>query len=266
MKQLRVTPGSKFRIRDYDPDDTSLFKDGGKKEAAPESRKIQERLSSLQEILFAEGKHKVLIVLQGMDTSGKDGAIEFVMGGFDAAGAHVVSFKKPTEPELAHDYLWRIHANVPARGELAIFNRSQYEDVLVVRVHSLVPEEVWKLRYQQIVDFERMLAENGTLILKFFLHISQEEQKERLQARLDDPTKQWKFNRGDLAERKLWDQYQEAYEEAIARTSTDHAPWYVVPANKKWYRNWVIGSVTADAMDKLGMQYPKPDLSGITIE
>lgn len=265
MKQLRVNPGSKFKVTDIDPSDTPGFK-GGKQEAASESKKLQKRLSSLQEVLFAEGKRKVLIVLQGMDTSGKDGTIEHVMGGFDPGGVRVVSFKKPTETELSHDYLWRVHANVPSKGEVVIFNRSHYEDVLIVRVHSLVPKAVWSKRYDQIADFERMLVENDTLILKFFLHISQNEQKERLQARLDDPSKQWKFNRGDLEERKLWDDYQKAYEDAITKTSTEYAPWYIIPANRKWYRNWAVGTIVADAMEKLDMKYPKPDLKGVTIE
>ncbi len=264
MKPL-LASGKNFRISEFDPDDTSLF-DGGKKEAAIDALKTQERLGDLQELLYAVGKHKLLIVLQGMDTSGKDGTIRHLMGGFDAVGVHVASFKKPSQQELDHDFLWRVHAKVPGRGEIVIFNRSHYEDVLVVRVHSLVPEKIWRKRYQQIVDFERMLAENGTIILKFFLHISPGEQKERLEERVADATKRWKFNPGDLEERKLWSEYVKAYEDALGETSTDVAPWYVVPANKKWYRNWVIGSIVVKALEDLDMKYPEIDLSNVVIE
>lgn len=262
MKRFRV--GDRFRIGDYDPDDTSAIK-GGKAEGQKKLARQVEKLDELQELLAAERKHKVLIVLQGMDTSGKDGTIRHVMGGFDPQGVRVVSYKKPTEEELDHDFLWRIHKQVPGRGEVVIFNRSHYEDVLVVRVRELVPKKVWSRRYDQINDFERMLAESGTLILKFFLHISAEEQKERLEERVKDPTKRWKFAHGDLEERKLWNDYQKAYEDAIRRTSTAWAPWYVVPANAKWYRNWVVGSVVVDALEKLEMKYPAPDLSGVKV-
>lgn len=262
MKRFRV--GDKFRIRDYDPDDTSQVK-GGKSEGQKKLLKQVEKLDELQELLAAERKHKVLIVLQGMDTSGKDGTIRHVMGGFDPQGVRVVSFKKPTEEELDHDFLWRVHKQVPGRGEVVIFNRSHYEDVLVVRVRELVPKKVWSARYDQINDFERMLADSGTLILKFFLHISADEQKKRLEERVEDPTKRWKFAHGDLEERKLWNDYQKAYEDAIRKTSTEWAPWYVVPANAKWYRNWVVGSIVVDALEKLEMKYPAPDLSGVKV-
>jgi PPK2 family polyphosphate:nucleotide phosphotransferase len=262
MKRFRV--GDKFRIRDYDPDDTSLIK-GGKTEGQKKLLKQVEKLDELQELLAAERKHKVLIVLQGMDTSGKDGTIRHVMGGFDPQGVRVVSFKKPTEEELDHDFLWRIHKQVPGRGEVVIFNRSHYEDVLVVRVRELVPKKVWSRRYDEINDFERMLAGSGTLILKFFLHISAAEQKNRLEERVEDPTKRWKFAHGDLEERKLWNDYQKAYEDAIRKTSTEWAPWYVVPANAKWYRNWVVGSIVVDALEQLEMKYPAPDLSGVKV-
>ena len=262
MKQYRADRD--FKIDDFDPDDTSGVK-AGKTAGRDKALKLQEKLDALQEVLAAEGKHKVLIVLQGMDTSGKDGTIRHVMGGFDPQGVRVVSFKKPTEEELQHDFLWRIHKHVPARGEVVIFNRSHYEDVLIVRVRELVPKKVWSRRYDQINAFERMLSDSGTVILKFFLHISAGEQKKRLQERIDDPTKNWKFAHGDLEERKLWDQYQEAYEDAIRKTSTDCAPWYIVPANAKWYRNWVVGSIVVDALEKLDMKYPTPDLTGVTV-
>ena len=265
MNHHRVAPGSHVALTSIDPDDTSLF-DGGKQEAAKASEKILERLNDLQEMLFAERKRRVLVILQGMDTSGKDGTVRHVMGGFNPAGVRVVSFRKPTDEELAHDFLWRIHRQVPGDSEIVVFNRSHYEDVLIVRVRSLVPETVWRKRYEQINDFERMLTESGTTILKFFLHISREEQRERLQQRIDNPDKRWKFQHGDLAERKLWDQYQEAYEEALSRTSSEWAPWYIVPANAKWYRNHVIGRTLVETLESLGMEYPRPDLSDVVVE
>jgi PPK2 family polyphosphate:nucleotide phosphotransferase len=203
-----------------------------------------------------------------MDTSGKDGVIRHVFEGVNPQGVRVASFKVPTLEELDHDYLWRVHKQTPGRGEIVIFNRSHYEDVLVVRVHALVPEERWKRRYQQINDFERTLAEEGTILLKFFLHIDQDEQKERLQERLDDPNKHWKFNIGDLKERKLWDEYTRAYEDVLSKTSTRVAPWYIVPSNYKWYRNLVIARVLVDTLEGLDMHFPEPegDLSQVKID
>ena len=267
MKQHLVEPGKKIKLADIDPQDTGKFK-GGKEEGLKEIAKLNEKLQELQELLYAEGKHKVLVVLQAMDTGGKDGAIRRVFDGVNPQGVKVASFKVPTSEEMAHDYLWRVHKVVPANGELVVFNRSHYEDVLVVRVHNYVPKEVWSKRYEQINAFEKLLAENGTTILKFFLHINKDEQKERLQARLDDPSKHWKFSVGDLAERKLWDDYQSAYEDALSKTSTEHAPWYVVPANRKWYRDLVISTVLVDTLKGLKMKYPEPkdDLSGVVIE
>lgn len=254
----------KVRLRDYDPDDVRLAPN--KAEAKEKSAELQEKLADLQELIFASREQKVLILLQGMDASGKDGTIRHVMGGFNPQGVRVVSFGKPSEVELDHDYLWRVHQQVPARGEVVVFNRSHYEDVLVVRVHGLVPEADWKKRYAQINEFERMLTETGTLILKFFLHISKEEQRERLQARIDDPTKRWKFQHGDLDVRKLWSDYERAYEDALAKCSTAYAPWYVVPANQKWYRNYVVSSIVVDALKRLKMKYPQPDLSHVVVE
>jgi PPK2 family polyphosphate:nucleotide phosphotransferase len=261
----KLEPGEKVRLRDIDPDSTPDFR--GSKAAAEEKReKMRASLDELQELMWADHRQRLLIVLQGMDTSGKDGTIRYLMDGFNAASARVASFKKPTMPELEHDFLWRIHSQVPGNGEIVIFNRSHYEDVLVVRVHELVAEEVWKKRYEQINDFERMLTESGTTILKFFLHISKDEQKERLEERVADPQKRWKFNMGDLDERKLWDAYQKAYEDAIEKTTTDHAPWYIVRANRKWYRNYVIGSVVIETMKKFGMEYPVVELGNVVIE
>lgn len=267
MDRYRVVPGSEARLASRDPADRSAF-DGDKSEAGRRTKQLNERLEELQELLYADGAHKLLIVLQAMDTGGKDGTIRHVFDGTNPQGVKVASFKKPTPEELAHDYLWRVHEHTPGSGQITIFNRSHYEDVLVVRVHELVPEERWRKRYDHINAFEALLADEGTTILKFFLHISKEEQKERLQARLDEPHKQWKFARGDLAERRRWDAYAAAYEEALTRTSTERAPWYVVPADRKWYRNLVVSSVIVETLERLDMSYPPPeeDLEGIVIE
>lgn len=240
---------------------------GDKAETLEKTAKLVERIGELEELLYAENKHKVLMILQGMDTSGKDGTIRKVLREASPQGVRVVSFKKPSDVELAHDYLWRVHSQVPARGELVVFNRSHYEDVLVVRVHSLVPKSVWKKRYEHINAFERMLADEGTTILKFFLHISPDEQRERLQARLDDPTKRWKFQHGDLDERKLWDDYMRAYEDVLDKTSTDWAPWQIVPADRKFMRDFIVAGALVKALEKLKMKYPEPpDLEGVIVE
>jgi PPK2 family polyphosphate:nucleotide phosphotransferase len=255
----------KLDLADFDPDDTSLIA-GGKAEAREQLPGILDQLAEAQELLFAGHERKLLVVLQGMDTSGKDGTIRHVMRGFNPQGTRVVSFRKPSEEELEHDFLWRVHAKVPARGEAVVFNRSHYEDVLVVRVHNLVPEADWKQRYDQIVAFERMLYENGTTIVKFFLHIGQDEQRERLQARVDDPKKCWKFQPGDLEERKFWKDYMRAYADALRKTSTETAPWYIIPANKKWARNHLVGLILAETLKQLNLKYPKCDVSGIVVE
>ena len=267
MQRYRVKPGTKVKLSEYDPDDTREFK-GNKDDANDVLDELTHRLEAVQELLYAEHKHKLLVVLQGMDTSGKDGVIRHVFEGVNPQGVRVASFKVPTPEELDHDYLWRVHQHVPGKGEIVIFNRSHYEDVLVVRVHELVPEKQWSSRYQQINDFERLLVEEGTTILKFFLHIDKKEQKERLQARLDDPNKLWKFNVGDLKERQLWDAYIDAYEDVLSRTSQEGAPWYIVPSNQKWYRNLVIANVLVETLEKLKMSYPVPteDLSKVIIE
>jgi PPK2 family polyphosphate:nucleotide phosphotransferase len=267
MDRYRVRPDSKVDLSDHDPKDTRAYH-GDKDEAKEELDELTDRLEVLQELLYAEHKHRLLIVLQGMDTSGKDGVIRHVFEGVNPQGVRVASFKVPTLEELDHDYLWRVHKQAPGRGEIVIFNRSHYEDVLVVRVHALVPEERWKRRYQQINDFERTLAEEGTILLKFFLHIDQDEQKERLQERLDDPNKHWKFNIGDLKERKLWGEYTRAYEDVLSKTSTQVAPWYIVPSNYKWYRNLVIARVLVDTLEGLDMHFPEPegDLSQVKID
>ena len=267
MKKFLVNPETKVKLSKWDPNDTGDFKEG-KEAGLAELEKLNGKLEALQELLFAEHKHKVLIVLQAMDTGGKDGAIRRVFDRVNPVGVRVASFKAPTAEELDHDYLWRIHKEVPGKGEMVIFNRSHYEDVLVVRVHNIVPPEVWGKRFDQINEFERALAENGTTILKFYLHIDKDQQKERLQARLDDPTKRWKFHLGDLEERKLWPQYMEAFEDVLSKTSTQFAPWYIVPANRKWFRDLVISSVLVDTLEGLKMKYPESEenLDDVVIE
>jgi PPK2 family polyphosphate:nucleotide phosphotransferase len=267
MKQYRVKPGSKVDLSKWDPNEKGSF-EGGKREGKEAIKQLNVRLEALQELLYAEHKHKVLVVLQAMDTGGKDGTIRHVFEGVNPQGVRVASFKVPTQEELDHDYLWRVHKQTPGKGEIVIFNRSHYEDVLVVRVHELVPEKVWSKRYDQINAFECTLAEEGTTILKFFLHIDLEEQKQRLQARLDEPNKRWKFSKGDLKERKLWPKYTQAYEDVLSKTSTEWAPWTVVPANRKWYRNLVIATTMIEALEGLNMSYPHPEegLDDVVIE
>lgn len=265
--RYRISPETEVDLGQYDPRDRSVF-DGGKAAGLDRLRELNGQLESLQEILFAESKHKVLIVLQAMDTGGKDGTIRHVFNGTNPQGVGVASFKKPSSAELARDYLWRVHDRVPRTGQITIFNRSHYEDVLVVRVHGLVPEEHWRRRFGHIVEFERLLADEGTTVLKFFLHISKEEQRERLQARLDNPAKHWKFNSADLAERRRWDDYVEAYEEVLSRTSMEWAPWYIIPADRKWYRNLVISEILIDRIAALEPRFPpsEENLDGVEIE
>jgi PPK2 family polyphosphate:nucleotide phosphotransferase len=254
-----ATPGTGIDLSTWNPNDKSAIK-GDKDEAEKEMVRLTKNLLELQEVLYAEHKHRILIVLQGMDTAGKDGTIRKVFEGLDPTGVHVVSFKVPTAVELDHDYLWRIHMNVPSKGEIVIFNRSHYEDVLVVRVHELDPEEVWQKRFDHINNFEHMLADEGTTIIKFYLHIDQEAQRERLLGRLDQPDKQWKFNLSDINERAFWPKYMEAYQDVLSRTSTEWAPWYIIPSNRKWYRDLMVSRIIVERLTELGMQYPQPDL------
>jgi PPK2 family polyphosphate:nucleotide phosphotransferase len=265
--KYRIKPGSKVDLSKWDPDDRSASP-GSKEEDRKRLTELAVRLDQLQDILYAERKHCVLVVLQGMDTSGKDGTIRHVFSEVDPLGVRAVRFKAPTEDELAHDFLWRVHPHAPGKGEVVIFNRSHYEDVLVVRVHKLITQAECKRRYAAINYFEQLLADSATVILKFYLHISKDEQKKRLQERLNDPKKQWKFSRADLAERKLWLQYMRAYADALAATSTDQAPWYVVPANSKTNRNLFISAVLLDTLEGLKMRYPPPaeKLDGIVIK
>ncbi len=262
---LVVKPGSRVRLADVDPNDTHGHTRG---RSETELQRGLDRLTDLQDRLYAESKHRILIVIQGIDAAGKDGTVKHVMTAFNPMGCVVTSWKAPTPVELSHDFLWRIHQRTPGKGEISIFNRSQYEDVLVVRVHDIVPKAVWSARYDHLNAFERLLADEGTTILKFFLLIDRDEQKQRLQARLDDPNKHWKFRLGDLAERKLWDSYRAAYEDMLARCSTDAAPWYVIPANKKWFRNLAVADIVADTLEELNPVYPPSpdDLTGVRVE
>lgn len=253
--QLRVKPGERVKLSKYDPGDTL----GWQKNRAMKAslKKALQTIDGLQYVLYAEGKRAVLIVLQGLDTAGKDGVIRHVMSGVNPQGCQVVSFKVPSAEEAAHDFLWRIHKAVPAFGDLGIFNRSHYEDVLVARVHNLVPKEVWAKRYDQINAFEAILRENNVTILKFYLHISREEQKKRLLARMEDPEKRWKLSEADFNERRFWDAYQTAYEEVLTKCNTPAAPWFIVPADKKWFRNLAVSHILAETLERLRPKLPK---------
>ena len=262
MSSHRIKPGKSPKLHKID---TAATTDWSKGREAGEVRTLElnRELEALQELLYAEGKQRVLIVLQAMDTGGKDGVVRHVFEGVNPTGVRVASFKQPSTLELSHNYFWRYFQQLPKRGEIVIFNRSHYESVLVERVHDIAPKKTWKRRFKHIAEIEQALVDEGTTILKFFLHISKEEQKRRLQARLDDREKLWKFSLGDLAEREYWDSYMEAYEEAIERTSSDDSPWYVIPADKKWYRDLVISQIIVDTLRNLNMKYPKP-ASGLT--
>lgn len=261
-----VTPGTKVSLKKIDPDDTGSYQSAEDVEKLLDDQ--LDALYKLQNLLYAESKRALLIILQGMDTSGKDGTIRQVMSGLSPLGVRVKAFKVPTEEERSHDFLWRVHQWTPRHGEIVIFNRSHYEDVLVARVRDLVPRKVWKERYQQINAFERILVDNGTIVLKFFLHIGKSEQKKRLEDRLTDPTRYWKFSLGDIEERRYWPAYRKAYETALARCSTEWAPWHVVPANRKWYRNLVVAETIVRTLAGLDMKFPQPttDLSKIVID
>ena len=257
-----VAPKAKVRL-----DRIPTRYDGKMEKAEGEERfaKATRRLAELQEILYAENRHGVLVVLQAMDAGGKDSTIRHVFGPLNPQGCRVTGFKAPTEEERGHDFLWRVHAHAPGRGRIAVFNRSHYEDVLIVRVKGLAPKKVWRARYAHINAFERMLADEGTVIRKFFLHISKDYQRERLQRRLDRPDKHWKFNPDDLAERARWGDYQNAFEEALTRCSTPHAPWYVVPAERRWFRNLLVAEALVETLESLGMSYPPADFDPSTI-
>jgi PPK2 family polyphosphate:nucleotide phosphotransferase len=262
---LRVPPGGKFRLADVDPDATHGC---SKTQCHDRLEKNVDRLAVLQYLLYAEARRALLVVLQGIDAGGKDGTIRHVMTGLNPQGVDVTPFKVPEGAEKRHDYLWRVHKAVPEYGKIGIFNRSHYEDVLVVRVHGLVPKSVWSKRFDQINDFERMLSENNVTILKFLLYISKDEQAKRFRERLDDKSKNWKFSQADVREREYWDQYIEAYEDVLRKCSTEYAPWYVIPANKKWFRNLAVSEIMAQTLEGMKLKYPKPtaDLSSIKFE
>ena len=267
MKLQKTTfkPGTRVRLKDFDTRETSGLT---KEESYPIAEGDTHLIGDLAYKLYAENSRALLIVLQGMDTAGKDGAIRHIMRCVNAQATEVIPFKKPSSEELDHDFLWRVHKKVPAHGNIGIFNRSHYEDVLVVRVHDLVPKREWQSRYQRINEFEKLVTDSGVTILKFFLHISKEEQRERLQARLDNPNKRWKFSKADLEKRALWDNYQAAYVDALTKCNTRHAPWHVVCADRKWHRNLVIGRIVQKTLEKMEPQFPpsEDDLDGITFE
>ena len=252
--KFAVEPGAKVRLSKIDASYTGKHETHEK--VLPEIRKHVERIDKLQYLLYADGNQSLLVVLQALDAAGKDGTIRHVFSGMNPQGTFVFGFKQPSKEEAAHDFLWRAHLRTPGKGEVVLFNRSHYEDVLVVRVHKLVPHSVWSKRYDLINDFEKMLSQNGTTILKFFLHISPEEQLSRFKQRLDDPSRHWKISESDYSERELWPQYVEAYEDAMTLTSTKRAPWYIIPSNHKWFRNLAVSQIIADTMDEMGLKLP----------
>jgi PPK2 family polyphosphate:nucleotide phosphotransferase len=266
IEALRVEPGSAGRIAERDPSDTLDLMD--KPTAKERLRALNDRLADLQELLYAEGRRSLLLVLQGLDASGKDGVIRSVFRGVNPQGCRVASFKAPTTIELAHDYLWRVHAQLPPRGSLGVFNRSHYEDIVTVRIRNLAPEEVWRRRPSHVNAWERMLTDEGMTIVKVFLNVSKEEQRKRLQERIDDPGKRWKFNLGDLELRRRFDELIAAYEEALTETSTPWAPWHVVPADRNWVKSVAVGQLLVDALERMDPQIPdaEPGIEGLVVE
>jgi PPK2 family polyphosphate:nucleotide phosphotransferase len=258
-KQFRIAPGSDVRLRNFDPEFTD--KHQNKNAALRRIEHLKKRMDDLQGTLYADQKQSLLICLQAPDAGGKDGVVRHVMTSMDPQGCRVASFKEPSKEELAHDFLWRIEQQTPRRGEVVIFNRSHYEDVLIVRVHNLVPKKVWSKRYEQINDFERRLVANGTHILKFFLHISKKEQLERFKQRLDDPARRWKISNADYTERECWGKYREAYEAEIGKCSTEAAPWFIIPSDHKWFRDLAISEIVVETMETLGIELPKPTVN-----
>lgn len=256
LTEFTRPPGEKFGIHSFDPGDTGKY--DRKKDAREDTQENLVRLQQLHEKLYASGTQGLLIVLQAMDTAGKDGTIKHALGAFNPQGVRVASFGVPTDNELGHDFLWRVHQPTPPRGFIGIFNRSHYEDVLVVRVKELAPRAVWSARYDHINSFERLLADSGITIVKFFLNISPDEQAERLRERQENPEKNWKFNPGDLEDRKLWPDFMKAYDDALTRCNTPWAPWYVIPANRKWYRNLVVTDILVQTMEAMGLDFPDP--------
>lgn len=258
LDRFRIAPGERVDFKDFDP---SCKGNLNKKDAAEKIVKLRDKMSDLQQQLFAERKRSLLICLQGLDASGKDGVIRHVIGSMNPDGCRVANFKEPNQEELAHDFLWRIEAQMPKKGEVAIFNRSHYEDVLIVRVHNLVPKGAWLSRYDEINDFERRHVKNGTRILKFFLHISKKEQLERFEQRLDDPSKRWKISEADYKEREYWDDYLRAYRDALARCSTEESPWFVIPADHKWFRDLAVSEIIVATMEGMDIRVPQPTVN-----
>ena len=260
--RYRITPGTSVKLADFDPDENGgLEKDDD--EVTDRTRAALDFMHEYQERMYAEGCRALLIILQAMDAGGKDGTIEHVMSGLNPQACQVQSFKVPTPLELRHDFLWRIHQWAPRAGHIMVFNRSHYEDVLVVRVHKLAPESVWRKRYAHINAFEQLLADSGTRIIKFFLNISKDEQKKRFERRLKDPTRNWKFEPADVAERRHWDKYMKVFEDTFRHTSTDWAPWHIIPANRKWYRDLVIAELLVKTIKNLNLAYPKVDAEAL---
>jgi len=257
LERYYVKPGDTLDLGKIDTSEKVVFDSVTKETYQPIADRLKTELRELQKVLYAQNKHRVLVVVQAMDTGGKDGCVKSVFSGIDPQGIRVQAFKKPSEEELAHDFLWRIHQHAPRNGGLVIFNRSHYEDIIAVRVKKIFPDDVWKRRQRHVLEFERMLAEEGTTIVKLFLHISKDEQKKRLESRLANPAKHWKFNPDDLSDRALWSDFMKAYEEVISKTSTDLAPWYVIPADRKWYRDLVVAQIMVNTLKGLDMQYPK---------
>jgi PPK2 family polyphosphate:nucleotide phosphotransferase len=255
VEKFRIPPGERIRLKEFDP----AFKGKHSKDHALErTKELCEKMSGLQQKLFAERKRSLLICLQAMDAGGKDGVIKHVIGSMNPEGCDVANFKEPTQEELAHDFLWRVEAKMPKRGQIAIFNRSHYEDVLIVRVHDLLPKKTWSERYEQINDFERLHIASGTRILKFFLHISKDEQLKRFEQRLDDPAKRWKISESDYSEREYWDDYVQAYEDAFAKCNTKEAPWFVIPADHKWFRDLAVSEIIVRTLESMDIQVPRP--------
>ena len=260
-KEYRVGSKDEIKLSKIDASDVGSYDgDGGKDAARADHKSLNKRLAELQNLFYADGSRSLLVVLQAIDAGGKDSTIRKVFSGINPQGVEVTSFKVPSKEEFAHDYLWRIHKHAPAKGMIGIFNRSHYEEVLVTRVEKLIPEKTWKERYEHLNNFEALLDSNGTKIVKIYLHISKDEQKDRFQDRLDDPSKHWKFDEGDLEKRKKWDDYMEAFEDAINKCSTDESPWYIIPANKKWFRNVLISKVLVETIEAMNLTYPQTDL------
>ena len=258
-KEYRIKEGAKVDLSKIDTDCAKLCPDGNKTNTLELFDELRNDIQKLQKVLYAQSKHRILVVIQAMDTGGKDGCVKHVFSRVDPQGIDVQSFKKPSEDDLSRDFLWRIHPHVPANGQIVVFNRSHYEDIIAVRVKKLYEDKVWKRRYRHVIEFERMLAEEGTTIIKLFLHISKDEQKQRLESRLVNPGKHWKFNPDDLKDRARWGEFMKVYEEMIEKTSTSYAPWHVIPADKKWYRNLCVSRLFVDTLKGLNLKFPEPD-------